>query len=157
MGPVLCVSNERTNRAWLGHVQFAVPLQVLAHHSPAERKKCLKLIFHLCLWSLFYIECHKLQNVPPVGIPPWGKGYKGVVKIKGEGSVILQPLGEETPLGRKVRVMLSMPAAVKTLLALFSLGNKEWAITFIVWSFYCFQKHLNLSRNLNSNLFQAKV
>lgn len=42
--------------------------------------------------------------------------------------MILQPLGEETPLGIRGQGY-AQHAAVKTLLALFSLENKEWAIT----------------------------
>lgn len=81
------MSNERQNSAWLEDVQFSVCLQVLSHHRVLlkEKSKCFLKQTNfpfITLEFIVVIDGHELQNVPPVGIPPWGKGYEGVVKIE---------------------------------------------------------------------------
>lgn len=46
-------------------------------------------------------------------------------ELDNSSDLILQPLGEETPLAREVRVVVHMPGTAHTSLALFSLENKK--------------------------------
>lgn len=69
--------------------------------------------------------------------------------------MILQPLGEETPLGIRGQ-SYAQHAAVKTLLALFSLENKEWAITFIFWFFLLLPTEFEFFKKFEPKSFPSK-
>lgn len=66
-----------------------------------------------------------------------------------------QPLGEETPLGIRGQGY-AQHAAVKTLLALFSLENKEWPITFIFWFFLLLPTEFEFFKKFEPKSFSSK-